>query len=101
MPQADLLAEFRGTYGRMCVLVAIALGKGYKQDAVVQAAAGEGTSFALTFRKLRNQHRLVCNVLQRCKEAGVLDPDLLKAAQQARTAVQQEFACQIPVLKLH
>lgn len=98
MAEPDTLLEFRGVYGRMCVLVASALKKGYAEKLVLEASRGQGKTVGLVYTNLRMQRGRVNDALALCEQAGVSNIDKIHAARQAREAVQQEFELRIPIM---
>ena len=97
-PSRDLLLDFRGEFGRHCVLVAQAMGKGWGRDVVLAASRGELRYTPTThplLRAIRDQ-RSRCNVLlAEIKAQGIVGA--IPAAQQAMRAVEAEWGVQIPM----
>lgn len=97
VPNRDILLDFRGEFGRHCVLVAQAMGKDWPRDVVMAASRGD---LQMTpeahplLRAIRDQRERVNILLAEIKGLGIVGA--IPAAQQAMSAVEAEWNVTLP-----
>lgn len=97
VPNRDILLDFRGEFGRHCVLVAQAMQKEWGRDVVLAAAQGTLRLTAEAHPLLRDlaRQRDRCNfLLAEIKARGIVGA--IPAAQQAMSAVEAEWDLTLP-----
>lgn len=96
--QREALLIFRGAYGRLCVLSAIALNDGYHRDAVLLASRGKGTSRDRNLKALRRARAIVNLALKNARDHGNEGGAIVEIGRQAKDAVETEWECRIPLV---
>lgn len=99
MPLVDrneYIAQFAGTYGQLCQLVAAALNAGCPQQDVLEASRGNGNDREPGYMRMRQQRAKLNQLIELSRSIGITDRELIAQARISRTAVEQEFMRRIP-----
>ena len=96
---SENIGSFRGEYGRLCVLIAVALADGYSKNAVVEAAQGLSLPGTHLLVQIRNQRDRANKAYFEAKRAGCPRNIIVDVAREARHTISSEFMIALPILK--
>lgn len=94
----EALLIFRGAYGRLCTLSALALDQGYHPQAVTLASRGQGRSRDDTLKELKRARSVVHTALDNARDHGNTQAAIDVAGEQAQVAVESEWDCPLPIV---
>lgn len=96
--QREALLVFRGAYGRLCTLSALALDDGQNPREVTLASRGQGERVDEILREIRRARFIVTVALKNARAAGNDQSTIDVAGEQAQVAVESEWDCPLPLV---